>query len=353
MEQEKLEEKTVELFQEQGFELEKTGNRIKASKEEFELDIGVFSSEKYDAEEVKEKTEKNEKVFVDEDLREVKEKLENEVSVLREEEEKDVEVPSYERIGDIVIVSELDGISEEEAVEGILEHNPGLDSILLKNEKVSGEFRIGGYRKLYGEKTETIHKEHGARIKVDPTKMFFSEREGTERKRIFESVEKGEEVLVMFSGAGPSPVTLARNSEVERVVGVEKNPEAVKLARENVELNSVEDKVEIIEGDVKEVCPDIGKFDRVLMPSPTNALDFVDEALGCVKDSGVLVVYNVSDKEDLYSPVIQAVEENAERKNIGVDVVEKRVVADFSPAKRKVAVEFRVSRENNGKNSFK
>ena len=345
MEQEKLEEKTAELFQEQGFDLEKTGNRIKAVKDDFELDLAVFSSEKYNAEEVEEETVKDEKIFVDEELRGVEEKVENEVSVLKEEENKDIEVPSYERIGDIVVVSELDGLSEERALEGILEHNPGIDSILLKDEKVSGEFRVGGYRKLYGEKTETVHREHGVRIKVDPTKMFFSEREGTERKRIFESVEKGEDILVMFSGAGPFPVTIARNSEAGKITGVEKNPEAVKLARKNLELNSVEDRVEIIEGDVREICPDLGRFDRVLMPSPTNALNFVDEALGCVKDSGVVVVYSISGKEDLYRPLVEAVRESAERSNLDVEVLEKRVVADFSPAKRKVAVEFRISRE--------
>lgn len=343
MEQQKLEEKTRELFQQQGFELEKTGNKIKASKEDFELDIAVFSSEEYSGKDVIEKAEESQNIFVDEALRDVKEKIENEVSVLKDDkDEKDLEIPSYERIGDIVVISELDGISREDAVEGVLEHNPSLDSILLKTENLSGEFRVGGYEKLYGEKTETVHREHGVRIKVDPTKMFFSEREGTERKRIFESVEKGEEILVMFSGAGPLPFTLAKNSDAGKIVGVEKNPEAVRYARDNVSINDAEDQVEIIEGDVRNVCPDLGKFDRVLMPSPTNALEFVEEALGCVKDNGVLVVYSISDKEDLYLSVIDKVEVVAGKKDLELEVLDERVVADFSPAKRKVAVEFRV-----------
>ena len=344
MEQEKLEEKVRDLFEQQGFSLEKNGNRFTAKQRDSELYLSVFSSEKFSIEDVIEDSRSGEKIFVNEPLNSVKEELENDVSVLKDdEEEKNFQVPSYERIGDIVVISELDGISRKDAVEGILEHNPSLDSILLKTENVSGEFRVGGYEKIYGEKTETVHKEHGCRIKVDPTKMFFSEREGTERKRIFESVNPGEEVLVMFAGAGPFPVTIAKNSEAGRVVGVEKNPEAVAYARENIEMNSVEDKVEMIEGDVRDICPELGKFDRVLMPSPTNALRFVTEALECVKDDGVLVAYSVQDKEDLYEPVMRKVEDAAENLGLEVEVLEKRVVADFSPAKRKVAVEFLVS----------
>lgn len=342
MEQQKLEEKTGELFQQQGFELEKTGKRVLAQKEDFELNIAVFSSEEYSEKDVIEKSEEGQKIFVDEALKDVKEEIGNEVSVLKDEDEKNLEIPSYERIGDIVVISELDRISKEDAVEGVLEHNPGLDSILLKTENLSGEFRVGGYEKLYGKKTETVHREHGVRIKVDPTKMFFSEREGTERKRIFESVEEDEEILVMFSGAGPLPVTLAKNSDAGKIVGVEKNPEAVRYARENLAINGVEDQVEIIEGDVRKVCPDLGKFDKVLMPSPTNALEFVEEALGRVDNNGVLVVYSISDKEDLYHSVIDKVEEAVSEKDLEVEVLEERVVADFSPAKRKVAVEFRV-----------
>lgn len=345
MDQEEIEEKVRELFEDQGFKLEKEGNRFTASQEDMEFRLAVFSSEEFSSEEVKDSVREDEKVFVDEDLKDLKEELDNQVSVLRDEDEtEEVEVPSYERIGDVVVVNELDGFSREEAVEAILEHNPGIDSVLLKSEEVSGEFRVGGYENIYGEGTETVHREHGTRLKVDPTEMFFSEREGTERKRIFESVEPGEEVLVMFAGAGPFPVTIARNSEPAHVVGVEKNPEAVRYARENIEMNSVGDTVEMVEGDVRKICPELGRFDTVLMPSPTNALEFLDEALGAVSDGGRLVVYSVQPREDLYGEVVESVGESAEGLGLEVEVLEKRVTADFSPAKRKVAVEFRVNR---------
>lgn len=343
MKQSKLEEKVEEIFEEQGFSLEKNKNKYIASNQSNALDIGVYSSENYTAEQVKDGYVSGEKVFVDEELSEVSEIVSTDVSVLKEDNgSSDVNVPSYERIGDVVVISELDDIGREEAVEGILEHNPNLNSIILKTGKLSGEFRVGDYEVLYGEGTETVHKEHGTRIKVDPTEMFFSEREGTERKRIFESVQEGERVLVMFCGAGPFPSTIARNSDPEEIVGVEKNPEAVTYARENGELNNVSETVEILQGDVKDVCPELDCFDRVLMPSPTNSLEFTEEALDCTCEGGVLVVYSIQDKENLYENVIEAVEKQAEDKGRTVEVLKKRIVSDFSPAKRKVAVEFKI-----------
>lgn len=342
MEQEKLREKALDLFRKQGFNIEeKEETLFQASNNDTEIDIRILSSEDFDLEEAFNLVKEGEKVFVDKGLSDLKDDFSNDISVMKEYSDEDMDMPSYERIGDIVVISELDNISEKEAVEAIFEHNPGLDSILLKEENLDGEFRIGGYRKLYGDKTETIHREHGVKLKVDPTEMFFSEREGTERKRIFESIDKDDEVLVMFSGAGPFPITIGKHSEASKIVGIEKNPEAVKFARENVELNNLEN-VEIIQGDVKDVCPKLDEFDHVLMPSPTNALDFIDDALSCVKKGGRLVVYNVSEKEDLFGPVIEAVNKSASEKDLNVSVEEKRVTADFSPSKRKVAVEFRV-----------
>jgi|APHM01.1.fsa_nt_gi Predicted methyltransferase len=300
MKQSNLLEKVKKIFSKQGFKLDVTSSHeLQAKSDTEKLNIKIFSSEKFSADEVQNLSDPKDLVFVDEALRSVADKLEAETSVISQEEEnsEDLDVPSYERIGKIVIIKELNDQSREEAVEAVREHNPNLDSILLKTDNREGEFRLGGYKKLYGEKTETTHREHGVNIKVDPTEAFFSEKEGTERRRIFNSVKDGEEVLVMFCGVAPFPVTIARNAEPENVVGVEKNPKAVEYAHENLEINNVEDQVQIIQGDVAEVCPSLGKFDKVLMPSPTNSLEFIEEALSCVKDKGVLIVYSVEDIE--------------------------------------------------------
>jgi tRNA (guanine37-N1)-methyltransferase len=343
MRQSNLINNVKQIFTKQGFKLDaRSDHEMQAESGTEDLNLKIFSSEKFSADEVQNLSKPEDLVFVDESLRSVIDNLEAETSVISQEKEEsaDLDVPSYERIGDIVIIKQLNNQSRRKAVEAVKKHNPNLNSILLKTDNRKGEFRLGGYEKLYGDKTETIHREHSVQIKVDPTQVFFSEKEGTERRRIFNSVKNDEDVLVMFCGVAPFPVTIARNAKPEKVVGIEKNPKAVEYAHENLELNNVEDQVEIIQGDVSDVCPGLGRFDRLLMPSPTNSLDFLQEALSCVKEDGILVVYSVEHKESLYDGVIEKVSSECDSKDLRAEALRKRVVADFSPSKRKIAVEF-------------
>ena len=64
-------------------------------------------------------------------------------------------------------------------------------------------------------------------------------------------IKKGDEVLVMFAGVAPFSIVIAKNSRAKKVFSVEINKEATKYAKQNVELNKLKDKVEIIQGDVK------------------------------------------------------------------------------------------------------
>jgi len=339
MKQVELETKVRELFERQGFEVEKDKNNLIAENGQ-KLKLKAFSSEKFSAEEISDQVQEGQKIFVDEGLEAVKEDLENYVSVLAEEkEDPDYSTPSYEVIGDIAVVSELAQTNEKDAVEGILHYNPNLKTILLKKDGLKGEFRLGDYKKLYGEETETIHKEHGCRYRVDVTKAFFSEREATERGRVLESVEDNEKILVMFCGIAPYPVLLAKNRDVD-VIGIEKNPEAASYARENIELNNVEESVSIIEGDVSEVTSDLDGFDRILMPSPTNAGEFLDEALDVSKNGTRVTLYGIAEKDDLFGDFVDLIFKKVRENSFKAEISDRRVVSDYSPHQSKIAVDF-------------
>ncbi|MFB6216740.1 MAG: class I SAM-dependent methyltransferase family protein, partial [Candidatus Aenigmatarchaeota archaeon] len=171
-------------------------------------------------------------------------------------------------------MNDLAGTDRDEAVEGILAHQ-NVKTILLKKGGLKGEYRVGDYEILYGEETETVHKEFGCRFRVDPTKVYFSERFSTERKRVVDQIKDGEKVLVMFAGVGPFAIMAAKLANPGKVVAVEKNPDGAEYLKENAELNKVEDVVEGIEGDVAEVVPELGTFDRIIMPLPESAQEFL------------------------------------------------------------------------------
>jgi tRNA (guanine37-N1)-methyltransferase len=325
MEQEKLEEKVREILGRESFEIE---NGI-ASKPEVELELGIYSSEKYSEEDI---DHSKDKIFVDEGL-----DVEDAYTV---EEEEEHDLPSFEIIGDIAVINDLSGRDREESVEGILAHHD-VKTILLKSEGLSGEFRLGEYEKLYGEETETVHQEYGCKFKVDPNVAFFSEREGTERKRVLDSVEDGENILVMFSGVAPYPVLLAKKKDVE-VVGIEKNPEAVKFARKNLEINDVEESVEIIEEDVRNIEDDFPRFDRILMPSPTNAEKFLSKAFELASEKTIITLYTISDNENPFRQIKQKIKQLCRDGEFNVEFLDERIVSDYSPSQVKIAIEFQL-----------
>lgn len=296
MEQEKLEEKARKLFEQQGFNVEKQGETFQALNDGVEKSFRCYSSESYSLEEV-EAAEGVDIVFVDGPLADAEPGCE--LSVLREEDRETVEMPSYELIGDIAVVNELVGFSEDEAVERITSQHPRVKTVLLKEEPLQGEFRVGGYRKLYGSETETVHTEFGCRFRVDPTEVYYSERFSTERDRVVSQIEDGERVLVMFAGVGPFAVMAARNANPSKVVAVEKNPKAAEFLRENVELNSVGDIVEVHKGDVRDVLPGLEEeFDRIIMPLPGNAKNFLQLADSKTVPEGIIHFYTFAVSPD-------------------------------------------------------
>lgn len=137
----------------------------------------------------------------------------------------------------------------------IMKRHKAVKSVLQKLSERKDKFRLYPCKLIAGEKsTEVIHKEYGYLLKVDPQKAYFSPRESTERQRIAEMVKPREEILVMFSGISPFPVSIAKKQKlVGKIYAIEINPQAHKYAIENVKLNKLEGKIIPILGDVRKV----------------------------------------------------------------------------------------------------
>ena len=77
-------------------------------------------------------------------------------------------------------------------------------------------------------------------------------------------------VLDLGTGAGVIPLWLTGYRGVERVTGLEIQPEVAALARENVKLNGLEERIRILTGDLRTPPPVLaaGSFDWVLSNPP-------------------------------------------------------------------------------------
>ncbi len=157
---------------------------------------------------------------------------------------------------------------------------------------IEGEHRLRNLRHLAGEKrTLTLHRENGCVFKVDVARCYFSPRLSTERLRIARQAKSGERVLNMFAGVGPFSIPIAKFAGA-RVASCEINEYACELHEENDRLNKVEESVRVIKRDAEELPRKLKlKFDRVVMPHPSQADRFLPVALAMAKKGGTIHYY--------------------------------------------------------------
>jgi len=254
---------------------------------------------------------------------------------------------SYDIIGSrekaVAIVEIPDGFEkkEKEIAQEILKRHKNVKSVLKKLSERKGIFRTREFEFLLGDDdTEIIHKEFGCRFKLDPKKVYFSGREGTERLRIANQVKPKETIMLMFAGVGVCGIIIARKQpQINKIISIEINSDALEYMKENIKLNKVGDKIIPILGDVREKSKDwYGKCDRVIMPLPHEAEEFLHIALGCLKpEGGFIHLYLIEREEDL-----------KERVEKIIDKIKKKVefktnkVLSYSPRTNKYCIDMRL-----------
>lgn len=202
-----------------------------------------------------------------------------------------------EIIGDIAILRKPPDIDLDvlrPLAEEILKRLPYVRSVWAAVTPVTGEFRIRDFAHLAGEeRSTTLYKEHGCVFKVDIRTVYISPALNYEHARIARLVRPGEFIINMFAGAGLFSIIIAKLSKPSKVVSIDINPTAYRLMVENVKLNKVEGIVEPVLGDAREVvrrcC--VGRADRVLMPLPELATDYLPDAISALRGEGIVHVY--------------------------------------------------------------
>lgn len=213
-------------------------------------------------------------------------------SVLTPEETAQV-YSAFDQIGDIVIIKIPDELMPKKKMiaEAILSNVKTAKAVFAQVSAVKGDFRIRELEFVAGEnRTLTEYKEHGCRFKVDVAKTYFSPRLSTERQRIAEMVGDNETIVNMFAGVGTYSVVIAKTNKTCRVYSIDSNAAASELDEINAKLNKVQDRVITICGDAAAVIKErlAGQADRVIMPLPERAKEFVDSAVLALKEKGIV-----------------------------------------------------------------
>jgi tRNA (guanine37-N1)-methyltransferase len=198
---------------------------------------------------------------------------------------------SFDIIGDIAIIKIPDSLLPKKKLVGgtLLSNVPNLKSVFLQKTAVDGEYRLRGLELIAGEcKYATVYKEFGCKFFVNVASSYFSPRLSTERLRISNLVTKNEMIINMFGGIGTFSIIIAKKTPV-LIYNIDSNLDAYVLSKINSKLNKLQDRIISLHGDARCILSSKlfeNKADRILMPLPERAFEFIDVSVNCLKPSG-------------------------------------------------------------------
>jgi tRNA (guanine37-N1)-methyltransferase len=260
---------------------------------------------------------------------------------------------SYDIIGDIAVIrlSERNKKYGKIIAEAIMQLHKNVVTVLAQTSPIHGDFRLRRLKLVAGEaKAVAVHKESGCLLSVDLGKCYFSPRLMYERMRIAKLVQREETVVNMFAGVGCFSIVMAKHSSVGRVYSVDTNPTAIHYMKENIRLNMVYGRVIPVQGDAKEVVEKrLGHVaDRVLMPLPEKALEYLPYALSTLKNEAKGWVHYYSfehaDKsEDPVEKVKLKVAERLESFGSALKIPFTRVVRTTGPNWYQIVLDIKIA----------
>lgn len=250
----------------------------------------------------------------------------------------------WEMIGDILIIS-LDKnllIYKKEigrAYAGIL----GVKSVVRIVGRIHGRERIPNMEMIYGNESETIHKENGILYRLDVLKVMFSSGNVDERIRMA-NIDCREKIVVdMFAGIGYFTLPLSIKAGAKKVYACEINPTAFRYLLENIELNRACGKVVPVLGDSLTVAPE-DVADRVVM-GYLWSMNYLEKAIRCLRDKcGIVHYHEACHEEDLPDLPLSRIEKAATRYNRVLTHYKIRIVKSYAPRVYHIVIDAKIGK---------
>jgi len=204
---------------------------------------------------------------------------------------------------------------------------------------ITGVHRTPQVDVIFGEGTETVHKENGVLYKLDAARVMFSSGNMEEKRRMATLDCRGETIADMFAGIGYFSLPLALHAKAERVVACEINPVAFGYLVENIALNHVEAVVQPFLGDNRNL-PGEHWADRVLMGYVGTTEQFLPKAFELVKSGGVIHYHDICAVDEFPERPLKRIAVSAGESRI--EVLRQGEVKSYAPAISHYVIDFRV-----------
>ena len=264
-------------------------------------------------------------------------------------EERDRVYSSFDIIGDIAIIKHNNVLNAKIIANKILATHKNVKTVFTPVTRITGDFRVRKLKLLAGEnKTSTTHRESGCIFSVDVEKCYYSPRLSYEHSRIAELANPHEVVVNMFAGIGCFSIALAKKQSQTKVYSIDMNPVAFEYMQKNIGLNGVFGRVFPILGDSREIIEGQlqGVADRVLMPLPEKALEYLAVALSALKNSGGWIHYydfqHAIGREDPIEKTKLKITEKLDSLRIRYEFVNSRVMRPIGPNWYQTVIDIRI-----------
>jgi len=232
--------------------------------------------------------------------------------------------------------------------EAILEAHRNIRTVAAEAGPHQTVFRVQPVEIIAGEpELRTAHREHGVNLHLEVGKVYFSPRLSYERERIAKQVQPNEFIAFLFAGVGPFPLVIRRFQPEARGYAIELNPDAHRFLVKNIQHNRAEKKIIPILGDVRDVIPRMFPHmaDRIIMPSPILAENFLDAAISAAKPSGSTIhIYSLGPVNDPFSTKEYEIRRCFEERGWDAEIVSRRRVRSYSPGRDQIAFDVYIRR---------
>jgi tRNA (guanine37-N1)-methyltransferase len=212
----------------------------------------------------------------------------------------------------------------------LLESLASIETVIVKVGQVSGPFRTYNFEVVAGRDSTWVQVIEGSlKLEFDLSKVYWSTRLTTERRRMIESVfQKGQTIADAFCGVGALCLLAAKHLNC-KVLANDWNPDAIKWMKENVAANGLQSRdIQVQCGDAYDFLMDLGIRSgplphHVLMNFPSSAPTFLGALRWWPSDSEVVPRVHV------YTFARGDLETARTCEDVAIDLVADNLVTEF------------------------
>ena len=209
----------------------------------------------------------------------------------------------------------------------------------MKIDHIQGTKREPVYNILYGNETETIHKENGCLFKLDLSKVMWSKGNNNERLRIAKLVEDNEVVLDMFAGIGYFSIPIGVHSNAKHIYSIEINPNSYFYLCENIKLNKL-DNITPILGDCMVHAPKY-KADRIVMGYVKTTHHYLNVAINSLNEGGILHYHETVPEKLMNTRPLERIISQAGNRE--VELLKLNKIKKYAPGVEHVVLDVKVN----------